>query len=217
MFCPRCGAETDESARYCAGCGATLADAERTERAGQPKRSFGGRLATLVGRTRRQRLLSASTVAAIAIGIAAFFALETGPDEDGGSGRLAVADVGAADAACVEAKRTIRGSAARALRSGDGDLETYSADFLRATVEFRSIIRSLGSDPATGQLDRALREVTIEAGALSRTARENPGVTGDRVVALDAATAEAEAAITELGLAECSTVELDPRSLLVQR
>lgn len=214
MFCPRCGTETDESARYCAGCGATLADVKHAE---ESKRPIGKRLTAVAGRSRRERLLTLSTVVAIAVAIAAFFALDTGGDDDGsGSGRLAVADVGAADAACVDAKRAIRRSAGRALRSEDGGLVAYSGDFLRAVVEFRSQLQVLGGGASTERLDRALREVAIEAGGLGRRARENPSRTGTQVAALDAATGEAEAAIIELGLDECSTVELDPRSLLAE-
>ena len=163
-------------------------------------------------------MITASTVAVVAVAVAAFFALDTGGEDDGGgSGRVAVADIRAADAACVEAKRTIRRSAARALRSDGGSLEAYSGDFLRAVVEFRVQIGSLGGGGGIDRLDQALGEVAIEAGALSRIARESPRRAGTRAAALDASTAEVEAAITELGLDGCSTVELDPRSLLVQR
>jgi hypothetical protein len=215
MFCPRCGAETDGSARYCAECGASL---PRAGEPGEPKRSIRARLAALVGRTRRERIITVSTAAVVAVAVAAFFALDTGGDDDGGaSGRVAVADIRAADAACVEAKRTIRRSAAQALRSDGGSLEAYSGDFLRAVVEFRVEIRSLGGGPDIDRLDRALREVAIEAGALSRVTREKPRAAGSRAATLDAATAEVEAAIAELGLDGCAAVELDPRSLLVVR
>lgn len=216
MFCPRCGAETEGSARYCAECGASLPRAgERSE----PKRSIGGRLAALVGGTRRERIVTASTVAAVVIAGAAFFALDTGEDDESDAGdRLAVADVRAADAACVEAKQTIRRSAARALRSAEGDpraVETYSADLLRAVVEFRSQVAALEGGAALERLDRALRALAIEAGALSRLARERPRAIEAQAVAVDGATSEVEAATAELGLDGCSTVELDPRSLIV--
>jgi len=171
----------------------------------------------LAGRSRRERLVTGATAAAIVVAIAAFVVLDTG-DEGGGSDRVAVGDLRAADAACVEAKQAVRRSAARALRSAEGDpkaVEGYSADLLRAVVEFRSRVGSLGGGEALERLDRALRTLAIEAGALSRLAREQPRAIEVQAVAVDGATSGVEAAIAELGLDGCSTVELDPRSLIV--
>ena len=77
MYCPRCGTPNEPADRFCSACGAALKD---TSSPGE-KRSLRQGLALLAGDTRKARVISAATVGAIAVAIAAFIALK--PSADG--------------------------------------------------------------------------------------------------------------------------------------
>lgn len=206
MFCPRCGEETDGDARYCGSCGAEL---PRPGKRDAEERSAGERIGDLVGRTRRERMITGGTVLAIAIAIAAFFALDTDTDESVTSA-LNRGDAEAVDAACIVAKQTIADAAGRVAEAGGANLEEYSAAVLRSIVEFRSQVRSLPANSGLDQLDAALLEAATEAGELSRLAREDPSQAADQATTLEEATGGIEAAIAELGLTGCAQVQTVP-------
>jgi hypothetical protein len=204
MFCPRCGEEVEKGARYCSKCGATMpTSAERPKR----KRSLRERLAGLIGRTRRERLITGGTVLAIVIAIAAFFALDSGEDGEEDSLALPLADTQLVDDACVNAKAGIANAANSAVRRGGG-VEAYSVAVLRAIAEFRSTVRSLVRSPGVARLDQVLLDAEIDAGALARVAREQPDQLIERAEELDADTAAIEATIAEVGLARCGDLQL---------
>jgi hypothetical protein len=79
---------------------------------------------------------------------------------------------------------------------------------LRAIADFRSAVRSLPAAAGVTELDQALLAAEIDAGALARLAREEPDQVIDQAKALDADTAAVEAAIGELGLVQCSSLQL---------
>ena len=201
MFCPRCGEEVKAGSRYCAACGANLRAA-----GGKAKsRSLRDRLAGMIVRSRRERIVTAATVGAIVVAVAAFIALDTEDVDD--SGVLAIADARAADAACLEAKEQIAIATENAVEEGEG-IEEYSADVLRAVVEFRSRVRGLPPSAGIRELDEALREAAIEAGALARVARESPDAVVAQARRVDMATAEVEEVIDGLPLANCAEIEI---------
>lgn len=209
MFCPRCGSETDEAARYCTTCGADLPSAVE---AGESRRAFPARLAGLIGRSRRERLVTIATLVAILITIGAFVALDTGGDGGSKQGSEATG-VEAVGLACVAAKKQIRSAARRAIRDPRAGLEDYAGSLLRAVVDFRAVVRAQPADERLVPLDEALLAVAIDTGALSRAARERSGDLAGLTAELDAATGEAEAAIVRLGLDRCAAISLDPASL----
>jgi hypothetical protein len=212
MFCPRCGEETDAAARYCGSCGAELPKPGE-EGADAEKRSIRERLGNLAGRTRRERIVTAGTVLAIAVAIGAFFALDTETGEDDLPAGLSRSDAEAVDAACIVTKQSISEAAGKALRGGEANLEAYSSAVLRAIVQFRSQVRSLGArslDP----LEAALLDAAAEAGELSRLAREDPSKAPAQAQALEDATGAVEREIEALGLTGCSrqaTAPIAPR------
>jgi hypothetical protein len=207
MFCPRCGEQTDESQRYCGSCGAELPKPGGDDAAESP--SLRTRLGNLAGRTRRERFVTGATVLAIAVAVAAFFALDTDTDNgDLDASPLSRGDAEALDAACIVAKTTIA-EANSSAQPGAAGLKEYSGAVLRSLVTFRSQVRSL-SDPDLEDLDRALLAAAAEAGELSRVAREDPAAIAEQRRALEDATGEIEAAIEELGLTGCTRTSTAP-------
>jgi hypothetical protein len=207
MFCPRCGQETDENARYCGSCGAEMQRPGDGGAGGEP-RSFRDRAGDLIGRSPRERFVTGGIVVAIVVAIIAFFALDT--ETENGDPGLSRSDAEAVDSACIVAKQSIAEAAARALRGGEANLEKYSASVLRSIVEFRSRVRSLAAGSELAALDAALLAAATEAGELSRVVREDPSGAVAQARSLEDATGEIEAAIAELGLTGCADVPTVP-------
>jgi hypothetical protein len=206
VHCPRCGAPTEEGAKYCAACGATLPGAGPEP----PERTpFRERIRRLVGTTRRAQWLTAATALAIAIAIAAFIVLPTNDD----NGTPQDAYTRAADATCVNEKQQIADAQRRALQGGPGGLSRYADDLVLIAADWRSALAGTSAPPDRAdqaeELQSALREVEVQAGALARVARE-----GNRKAILaeanrvDESTARVESAIDELGLGRCANLSL---------
>jgi hypothetical protein len=175
----------------------------------EARRSPRERIGQLVGTTRKARLITASTLAAIAVAVIAFIALKPAKDNSIPRDAYTVA----ADQMCLSAKREIvaveRLSGTNRQR---GPSETANA-LLPVVATWRSHFRAL-SVPAdrrerAEQLDRALRNVEIKIAELSRIA-----ATGDEQQVLasaksaDVASTRVEEAASSLGLTRCAEARI---------
>ncbi len=211
MFCPRCGAESDDGSRYCAACGnelprrAKLDDPKAAESAG-----LRDRLGRLIGSDRRSRMLSIGTVVAIVVATTAFFALSPADDDSEPAPPDSYAQ--ALEEICVERKRKVGAAQETAVAGASLAAVSRYADSLVPIVgEWRLSLDELAPPvdrvELVDGLDTALLEVEIEAGTLARLAREgNREGVATTAARVDAATANVEAAITALDLRRCARI-----------
>jgi zinc-ribbon domain len=206
MHCPRCGEQVEQGDRYCAECGAELR-APRTDAGQRP--SLRDRVANVIGRDRRTRLLTAGTALAVVVAVAAFVALDTG---DGGA--RSDPYTRAADQACVEAKQRLARTGRRAFDPEGGTSRArYAEELVRVVTELRFTLQGLdaraGHAGDAADLDVALREASVEIGALARVARTGgEQALGEQAARADGATERVEEAIEQAGLRECSRLAL---------
>jgi hypothetical protein len=201
VYCPRCGTPNEPGDRYCAACGAQL---ERSK-ASAEQRAGGPRFAKLLGSDRRTRTITLATILALAVAVAAFIALSPSDEDSIPRDRYTLA----AESICLRSKQNI--IAAR--RSGG----EYARQLVPVVVSWREQLDELKVPPDREEqiqaLDEALREVEIEVAALSRISEA-----GDRARTLasakrtEAATAEVEEAVADLGLSRCAeaTIGISP-------
>jgi anaerobic C4-dicarboxylate transporter len=208
MFCPHCGAENKEGDRYCVNCGSDL-PRDAGKPAGEAAAiSWRQRVDRIIGTTRRARVLTGVTAAAILLAVIAFVALkpaEDGPEEDAYTRKL--------DKSCVTEKQTIAALEQQTAQQGSGDLATFAGALVTIVEEWRSSLRENPAPAAHAEavqsLDSALLEVLIKAGALARVARAGGAteVTAS-ARAVDEASALVEQAVTNLGLSQCSDLSV---------
>jgi hypothetical protein len=204
VYCPRCGAPSEEGATYCAACGATLPGAGPEPPARPP---FRERIRRLIGTSRAAQRLTAATAIAIAIAIAAFLVLPT--DDD--SGTPGDPYTRAADATCVQEKQQIAAAQRRALEVGREGLGRFADALVLIAAEWRSTVQGAPPPPdrvnQAQALQSALLEVEVQAGTLARVARRG---TRKAILAqasrVDTATGQVESAIGGLGLGRCNNV-----------
>jgi uncharacterized Zn finger protein (UPF0148 family) len=209
VYCPRCGTPNEPGDRFCSSCGAQLEKADSA--APEERRSAHERISQLVGTTRKARLVSATTVVALLIAVAAFIALD--PAEDHSIPRDAYTV--AADKMCIDAKRQI--VLAERLSLSGRDTREVAEALLPIVAQWRSDFQAL-SVPAdrvaqASGLDNALRGVELEIGQLARAAETgNRSQTLARAKAADKASTRVEEAIVSLGLSQCGgrTIGLAP-------
>jgi hypothetical protein len=196
--------------KFCSSCGESLDSGmpAKSSAAGE-KQGAGERLGKIVGESRTARLVTLGTVAALLIAVIAFIALPSDDSDEPPYDAYAQS----ADKLCVAEKAAIVAAGEKSLAepAGGARLAAYAGGLVPVAIEWRSSFDSL-SPPAdraeaAEDLSLALRQVSVEAGALARVAR-----TLDRRAALarakevDAATAEVEQAIDDLGLRRCANL-----------
>ncbi len=204
MFCPRCGAESPDDVRYCAACGAELPRASATEPGGDGTITsrIAGRLRRLVGRNRRERVISGLTVGLLVVAVLAFLSLDPPEDEQ------VMADREALDAGCVAAKAQVV-EAGNAL-AGPGGPEQYALLVVVAMMDLRDAAAESGLS-GVDELRSAALDAAVAAGRVGRLSREpSPATPLDEAVqesveALDALSAPTE----DLGLATCTDASIE--------
>jgi hypothetical protein len=207
VFCPRCGKEAESGDRFCSSCGASLPKREEKEAAAE-RPSLRERVSRLAGRTRRERIITLGTVAAIAVAIIAFVALDPADDEDAPPPDAYSI---AADQICVKAKREL---ARAARRAGGSDPTGYASDLVPIVAEWRSTTADLVPTPERSQgaaeLDVALRDVMVDASALARMGREGADeeAIAEQVGVVEETSTSVEQAIDDLGLERCAVLQL---------
>jgi hypothetical protein len=202
VYCPRCGTPNEPGDRFCSSCGAGLRPvAEELPESRSPRQ----RLVGLLGTTRRARILTLATAAALLVAVAAFIALKPA-DDTIPRDRYTIT----ADRICLNAKRQIVATERRSLRGPErGGPEAFSRDLVPVVSTWRSDFQALRvpSDRVNQAqaLAIALQRVEIELAALSLVAEK-----GDRAATLeqakqvDAATAGVEEAVASLNLEHCA-------------
>jgi hypothetical protein len=203
MHCPRCGAQNQTDNRFCVSCGSELSSAS-------PQRpvSTRERILRLLGTTPKARMLSAATVLALLVAIAAFVALK--PSE--GDATPEDAFTRSADRLCVEEKGRVATLERQVLQQGAGNISAFASALVTVLTEWRFGIQDLPATAvdleASRALDSALLDVLIRAGALARVARTGPQAEIAREAQLvDDASVGVDRQIEQLGLDRCSEVE----------
>jgi hypothetical protein len=211
MHCPNCGVENNDGNRFCIGCGSSLS--KRSSSAATPPASLKERAGRLLGTTRKARLLTVATAVAILIAIVAFIALTPG-DESGEDPFLQ-----GVDQACVAEKERISTLERETLRQRPPNLEAFASVLVTIVAEWRSDLQSTSAPPTHTEgvqaLSSALRKVLIDAGGLARVVREGHPVAAieTQAGAIDEATAGADQAIEDLGLADCQDLSVGPAAI----
>jgi hypothetical protein len=202
VYCPRCGTPNEPGDRYCAACGTQLNQVETTEE----QRSGRERLAKLIGTDRKSRLITGVTIAAFVVAVVGFIALSADDEDSIPRDRYTLA----AERICLSSKQSI------VTASGAGG-SAYARQLVVIVVSWREQLADLQVPEdrleQARQLDEALREAEIEVAALARISE-----TGNRARTLasakraEAATADVEEAIADLGLSRCAraTIGVSP-------
>lgn len=210
MHCPHCGAKNEEGNRFCVDCGSELPRPAGASAGRPPGRE---RIMRLIGTTGRARLLSAGTIAALAVAVVAFLALK--PSE---SSVTDDAYTRSTDEACVTEKRTIAALERETIQQQPPNLAAFSGALVLIVEEWRSTLRESPAPPrhaaAVEALDQALLDVLIRAGALARVVRDgSPAQVAAAAQRVDLASTRVDGAIDDLGLAGCSDLAVAPVGL----
>lgn len=203
VYCPRCGAENQPGNRYCIECGSALSQAA----APSSRLPVRARLKQLLGTTKRARLLSAGTILAAVLAVAAFVALKPG------SGSTPDPFIRSLDKACLEEKGRIAALERGTRPRSPAGVAIFATSLVSLVEEWRlSLARS--PTPASHVqdarlLDSRLREVLIEAGALARVARDGkPQQVVSQAQSVDNATKRADQTMEDLELSSCSAFKI---------
>jgi zinc-ribbon domain len=164
MFCPRCGKPNEEGARYCSACGEELPELGEEAAEASRRPSLRERMGRLIGRSRRERLISAGIAIALVIAIAAVIAISTGGSEH------TDAYVEKADRMCIESKQALAAVGNRvseSQRDQKGALALYAGAAAEIVADWRSRLAGLDPPPdwkeASARLDEALAKFKDEA------------------------------------------------------
>lgn len=206
MYCRRCGAPSEKGAKFCAVCGAALREDVQPDRA---NRSIRKRAGELIGSTRKARIITATTFAAILVAIVAFIFIA--PAKEARIPRDAYTI--AADRICVQAKRQIVASERASLRNRGPQPGSFAQALVPIVAKWRTEFAGLVYPPDRVELvqglSTALREVEVEIAALARIADEGVrDATVKKAKQVDEVTSRVEAAVSALGLSHCSRLTI---------
>jgi hypothetical protein len=206
MFCPRCGAKNQDGNRYCVDCGSDLPGATGKPATSGKATSPRELIDRMIGTSPRARLLSAGTALAIMVAVIAFIALAPSHDhgEDAFTRQL--------DQSCVTEKQTIA-ALERQTAQRSAELGAFAGALVTIVEEWRSSLLQPPPPPAHTEavqaLNSALLNVVIGAGALARVASSgSPKQIAAAAGRIDAASAQVERAIENLGLSRCSDLNV---------
>lgn len=178
------------------------------------KPSLRDRLARLIGRSRRERIISAATVAAIVVAIAAFIALPT-DDSDQDESRPADPYTARADRICLDAKVELATAGSSTIADANANpIADYARQAEATTRRTRERLAALEVPKDRLQeatvLDTRLREIEAEIARLGRVAgrRGDLGQVPAQTVRVEAAGQAVEEAVARLGLAECAELQV---------
>jgi outer membrane protein OmpA-like peptidoglycan-associated protein len=171
----------------------------------------------LIGRSRRERLITAGTALAIVIAIIAVIVLVTGGSDDGDSGSEAVDQAAYAEQAsriCVQSKQAVAVVANRAARRENDPaaaFQLFAAAAADVASQWRKRFAALDTpsdrQEAAAQLQFALAKLEGEAGQVSLKAKNSEDLSRLRA-RLAAAGARVETAIEPLRLGACAKEQL---------
>ena len=208
MFCPRCGKPNEEGARYCSACGETLPELGDEAAEASERPSLRQRMGRLIGRSRRERLISAGIAIALLVAIAAVIAISTGGSEDTDT------YVEKADRICIKSKQAlvvVGNRVSESRRDPTGAIALYAGAAAEIAADWRSRLAGLDPPPdskeASARLDEALAKFKHEADEVVLRAQvgQNPRRLKAR---LAAAGSRAQEASDALGLEDCAEGDL---------
>jgi hypothetical protein len=164
----------------------------------------------LIGRSRRERLISAGIAIALIIAIAAVIAISTGGSEDGAQS----AYVEQADRICIESQQALAivdNQVSESRRDPTGAIALYAGAVAEIAADWRSRLARLDPPPdskeASARLDEALAKFKREADEV--VIRAQVGQDPRRLRArLAAAGSRIKEATDALGLEDCADGEL---------
>jgi hypothetical protein len=177
--------------------------------------SLRDRFTRLIGAGRRERLITAATVIALVVAIAAFIALPTDDDADEGGSRPTDPYTARAERICLDAKVELA-------TAGSGTVADPSAapiaDYARqaelTTRRARERLAALEVPPdrrdEAAALDARLRDAEAEIERLGRLAGTRTGINQLPVqtARVEAAGQAVEEAVAQLGLKECAELQV---------
>jgi zinc-ribbon domain len=208
MYCPHCGTENDAGNRFCVNCGSELAagGADAGESPGARERLLG-----LVGKDRRSRLITLTTIAALAIALVAFLFLDSEGEDSSQSPYLQ-----ALDRACVAEKQRVIRLERQTLGRQTADPQEFAAVLVAVLAEWRASLKEMPAPPQEAEgaeaLEASLLQTLIEAGKLARLIRA--GAPSAEIAAeagkVDSATTQLDATIDATGLDACADLDVSP-------
>ncbi|HEY5333211.1 MAG TPA: zinc ribbon domain-containing protein [Solirubrobacterales bacterium] len=208
MYCSRCGTQNEPGDRFCSSCGTALQSSDGDDK---PKRSPRKRLGSLIGDSRKAKLTTLGTLAALAVAVVAFIVLK--PSDHGETEIPRDAYTITADNMCIAAKQRIVAVERQALATQSGadtGLEQLVPVVAAWRGEFEAMRVPTDRVERARHVSEALRQVEIQLSGLDLSAA-NGEASGALSSAkkVDAASAEVEKAIFELGLTHCASKTIE--------